>query len=264
MGRIRIKLIKGVHRMRIIVVGGRDILQKNYEYIKTELDNVVNQLKSEGHTNFEIVHGELTYVEKMAKTYAEEKGYKHKKFIANIRNLDVKPCKVALDKYKRPYNTLANIYKNEKALYDYAISHMAKIPGMKFYSDPYRKDTIGVIPFNLEGVHHHLMTAILSDEAGVSVRNGFFCTHPYCERLLGFNKEDMNHFLEDDEVLFPGMVRISFGFYNNFSEIDKLIRLLRMIAKNKDYYINKYSNDLSSKDNRNEARLCSDSHNKGC
>jgi selenocysteine lyase/cysteine desulfurase len=157
-----------------------------------------------------------------------------------------------------------HIYKHEKALYDYAISDMAKIPGMKFYSDPYRKDTIGVIPFNLEGVHHHLMTAILSDEAGISVRNGFFCTHPYCERLLGLSQEDMKHLFEDDDVLFPGMVRVSFGFYNNCGEIDKFIRTLRAIARNKDYYINKYSSGLSSKYIKDEARLCSDIHNKGC
>jgi hypothetical protein len=100
--------------MRIIVVGGRDILLKHYEYIKSELDNVITKLKSEGHSNFEIVHGELTYCEKMAKTYAEEKGYKHKKFVANIRNLDVKTCRIEPDRYGRPYNALANVYKNEK------------------------------------------------------------------------------------------------------------------------------------------------------
>jgi selenocysteine lyase/cysteine desulfurase len=157
-----------------------------------------------------------------------------------------------------------NIYKREKALYDYTISYMAKIPGIKLYSDPYREDTIGVIPFNLDRVHHHLLTTILSDEAGVAVRSGFFCTHPYCERLLGLSKEDMYHLFEDDDVLFPGLVRVSFGFYNNCSEIDKFLRIVRMIAKNKDYYINKYSNNLSSKDIKNEARLCSDFLGKGC
>ena len=157
-----------------------------------------------------------------------------------------------------------NIYKREKALYDYTISRMEKIPGIRFYSDPYREDTIGVIPFNLEGVHHYLMPSILFDEAGVSVRNGFFCTHPYCERLLGLSSEDMKQYFEDDEVELPGMVRVSFGFYNNYSEIDKFLRILRMIAKNKDYYINKYSNILSSEQTRNETSRCSDFFNKGC
>lgn len=156
------------------------------------------------------------------------------------------------------------IYKHEKALYDYAISRMEKIPGIIFYSDPFRDDTIGVIPFNIKGMYHHLIPSILSDEAGISVRNGFFCTHPYCERLLGLSEEDMNYYFEDEEAVFPGIVRVSFGFYNNYKEIDKFLSILRMIVENKEYYINKYSNDLSSQKTKNESRLCPAFPNHGC
>jgi selenocysteine lyase/cysteine desulfurase len=157
-----------------------------------------------------------------------------------------------------------NIYKIEKDLYDYTISHMKTIPGIKFYSDPFKEDTISVIPFNLEGVHHHLLPSILSGEAGIAVRNGFFCTHPYCERLLGLSEEDMNHYFEDDDGLFPGMVRVSFGFYNNYKEIDKFLSILRIIAKNKEYYVNKYSNNLSSNETKKEAGLRAKMFNHGC
>ncbi len=157
-----------------------------------------------------------------------------------------------------------NIYKREKALYDYTISSMAKIPDIKFYSDPSREDTISVIPFNLQGVPHHLIPSILSDEGGISVRNGFFCTHPYCERLLGLSEEDMKQYFEDDRVEFPGMVRVSFGFYNSYREVDKFLSILRMVAENKEFYINKYANNLSSQMTRNEAHLCSDFNNRGC
>ncbi|MDF2544059.1 MAG: selenocysteine lyase [Herbinix sp.] len=156
------------------------------------------------------------------------------------------------------------IYQIEKSLYDYAISHMKNIPGIKFYSDPYRDDTISVIPFNLEGVYHHLLPTILSDEAGIAVRNGFFCTHPYCERLLGLSEEDINHYFEDEDEMFPGMVRISFGLYNNYKEIDKFISILRIIAENKEYYISKYSKNLSSNQTMKEAGLCNHMFNHGC
>lgn len=157
-----------------------------------------------------------------------------------------------------------NIYKIEKALYDYAISRMKNIPGIKFYSDPFKEDTISVIPFNLEGVYHHILPLILSGEAGIAVRNGFFCTHPYCEKLLGLSEEDINHYLEEDDALFPGMVRASFGFYNNYKEIDKFLSILRILAENKEYYINKYSNDLSLNQIKNEAGLCTGFSNFGC
>jgi selenocysteine lyase/cysteine desulfurase len=157
-----------------------------------------------------------------------------------------------------------NIFHIEKTLYDYAISHMIKIPGIKFYSDPFKEDTISVIPFNLEGVDHHLLPFVLSGEAGIAVRNGFFCTHPYCERLLGLSEDDINHFLRDDTVSFPGMVRVSFGFYNNYKEIDKFISIFRKIAENKEHYINKYSSNLSSSETKNEAGKCTNFANIGC
>lgn len=157
-----------------------------------------------------------------------------------------------------------HINKHEKALYDYTISRMAKIPGIKFYSEPFSKDTIGVISFNLEGVQHQLIPYILSDEAGIAARNGFFCTHPYCERLLGLSEADMHHYFEDETEDFPGMVRVSFGFYNNYSEIDKFLSILRKIAENKEYYIDKYSNDLSLHKTNNEVGMCPVIYNRGC
>lgn len=157
-----------------------------------------------------------------------------------------------------------NIYKIEKDLYDYTISRMKNLPGIKFYSDPFKDDTISVIPFNLEGVHHNILPSILSGEAGIAVRNGFFCTHPYCERLLGLSEEDMDHYFEEDDALFPGIVRASFGFYNNHKEIDKFIRALRIIVENKEFYINKYSKSLSTNQIKKEAGLCTNIFNHGC
>lgn len=157
-----------------------------------------------------------------------------------------------------------HIYKAEKALYDYAIDRMKKIPDVKFYSDPYKDDTISVIPFNIDGIYHHIMPSILSGEAGIAVRNGFFCTHPYCERLLGLSEEQMDRYFEEDDELFPGMVRISFGFYNNFQEIDQFARILRKITKNKEFYINKYTNTLSSNQTKKEPGQNNKFTNYGC
>lgn len=156
-----------------------------------------------------------------------------------------------------------HIYQVEKGLYDYAISHMKEIPGIKLYSDPDKGDTISVIPFNLEGVEHHRLPSIISGEAGVAVRNGFFCTHPYCERLLGLSEEAMKNYFDGDDDLFPGMVRVSFGFYNTYKEIDKFIHILEKISQNKEYYINKYSSKLSMSQTGNEARVCTNIFDQG-
>lgn len=135
------------------------------------------------------------------------------------------------------------IAEKEKELHDYAIDKIIKIPGIKLYSYPDKGDTIAIIPFNMEGVHHKLMAAILSFEAGIAVRTGFFCAHPYSERLLGLREKDMTPFFKNPELPLPGIVRISFGLYNSCQEIDKLIHALNVIAENKGHYISKYENN---------------------
>ena len=145
-------------------------------------------------------------------------------------------------------NTLAH----EKKLLNYAYDKIKRIGGITLYNYPDKQDTIGVIPFNLEGVHHSLMSAILSYEAGIAVRNGFFCSHPYCERLLGYSQKDMEIFFKNEDIQFPGMVRASFGLYNNYNEIDRFVNCLAVISQNKDYFINKYGSSRSQYNIKNQ------------
>ncbi len=145
-----------------------------------------------------------------------------------------------------------NIFKHERSLLYYAYEKMKRIPGITFYSYPEVQESIGVIPFNMEGVHHSLMSAILSYEAGIAARNGFFCAHPYCERLLGYSAQDMEDMMRDPKSIFPGIVRASFGIYNGFNEIDRFIAFLNQVALNKKYYVDKYSNSRSRYNIKNE------------
>lgn len=147
---------------------------------------------------------------------------------------------------------MVNVYQQEKNLLDYAMGKMKGVRDIKFYSCPDKQETIGVIPFNMEGVHHSLMSAILSYEAGIAVRNGYFCAHPYCERLLGYTPKAMEALMNDPASRFPGIVRLSFGIYNTFSEIDKFIYFLNKIATNKDFYVKKYEGARAKYNIRNE------------
>ena len=144
-----------------------------------------------------------------------------------------------------------NAFIHEKSLLNYAYGKMCNIPDVHLYSHPDKQQSIGVIPFTLEGVHHSLVSAILSYEAGVAVRNGFFCAHPYCERLLGYSGKQIEE-LADRDALFPGLVRISFGIYNTEAEIDKFTGFLRTLIANKQYFVNKYSNSRGLYNIKNE------------
>lgn len=134
-----------------------------------------------------------------------------------------------------------NILNLEKSLYDYAVKHMRRVPYIHFYSDTTKDDTVSIIPFNMDNISHQSMAKILAGEAGISVRNGLFCAHPYCEKLLGLSKADIEYYFNNINAPLPGMVRVSFGLYNTFKEIDKFVDTLYLISNNREYFINKYS-----------------------
>jgi cysteine desulfurase / selenocysteine lyase len=130
------------------------------------------------------------------------------------------------------------IAEHEKVLTTYTLERLSRIPGLRIYgsADPQRlADRLGVISFSIEGIHHGLATAVLGFEAGIGVRNGCFCAHPYILKLLGVQDEEYETFkdevLDHDRRRVPGLVRVSFGCYNDTAEIDYLIEWLERIQQ---------------------------------
>lgn len=134
------------------------------------------------------------------------------------------------------------IADHERQLMDYALPRLAQVPGLRFYglpSDDNQDDKVGVIPFNLDGSSHFLVAAILGYEAGIGVRSGCFCAHPYVVHLLQLTEAQSESWrrqlLGGDRSQMPGMVRASFGCYNQPQEVDRLVEALHMIT-NKTYH----------------------------
>ncbi len=133
------------------------------------------------------------------------------------------------------------IIKHETKLTAYALKRLNELPDIVIYGDPdprHAKNRLGVIAFNIKGMHHALVAAILSYEGGIGVRNGCFCAHPYVKCLLGVTPEEAkrieNMIINRDRSEIPGAVRISFGIYNTKQEIDIFIEMLHKII-NKQY-----------------------------
>ena len=129
-------------------------------------------------------------------------------------------------------NNFPRLVAYEAELTKYAYDQLKSIPGLTLYGPPpERYPRVGVISFNLEGIPHGLVAAYLSFEAGIGVRHGCFCARPYVHHLLGLSEAEIisaeNLAKAGKKCLLPGMVRISFGFYNTKTEIDLLVDALK-------------------------------------
>ncbi|SMC82428.1 aminotransferase class V-fold PLP-dependent enzyme [Sporomusa malonica] len=137
---------------------------------------------------------------------------------------------------------IGDIHNYERKLIDYAIGGLSTIPGITLYSTRDRdEERVSLVSFSLEGMHHSQVAEILSQEAGIAVRNGLFCAHPYVEKLLNLSEKEISHYQTQNDKTIPGLVRISFGIYNNLREIEGFLDLLSHVAKHRQYYARKYS-----------------------
>jgi cysteine desulfurase / selenocysteine lyase len=137
---------------------------------------------------------------------------------------------------------MENIDRYERALTKYATEHLIRIPSLILYGDYMNfKDKVSIIPFNIEGIHHTILAKILSYEFGIAVRSGCFCAQPYMQKLLHATPEMIKENINAAKETMPGTVRISFGMYNTFDEIDKFLNIIYKIVLSKNYYLNKYN-----------------------
>lgn len=128
------------------------------------------------------------------------------------------------------------IAAHERKLTGYALRRLRDLDGVKVYGsdDPDRlDDRLGVISFNVAGLPHGKVAAILGFEGGIAVRHGCFCAHPYVLELIGISDEEYRAFkssvMQGDRSQLPGLVRVSFGCYNTEEEVDHLVEMLERV-----------------------------------
>lgn len=106
---------------------------------------------------------------------------------------------------------LDNISKHEKELTKYALEKLSAIKGIEIYGPTETKNKVGVVAFNMKGVHSHDVAYILND-FGVAVRSGHHCAQPLMKRLG-----------------IQSAARASFYIYNTKEEVDALVEGLTKV-----------------------------------
>jgi selenocysteine lyase/cysteine desulfurase len=127
---------------------------------------------------------------------------------------------------------------HEARLTAHLLNKLSRIEGVRVYgiTDPARAaEKVGVVPLTVEGMSHYLAAAILSFEAGIGVRNGCFCAHPYIMHLLNVSPERAREYQQEVyqgvKAHLPGLLRVSFGCYNTKDEVDWFIESLEKIVQ---------------------------------
>ena len=142
------------------------------------------------------------------------------------------------------------ILKEDLELIQYTMNLMKKYPDIYIYGNTNVDicPRAGTISFNIVGMDHGLLAAILNDYFNIAVRNECFCAHPYVEKMLhGTHKEEIENLdCQEDRLAWTvepwmGMVRVSFGLYSTKKDVDILIKSLNLIVSKKDFYTKEYS-----------------------
>ncbi|MAD40878.1 MAG: selenocysteine lyase [Arcobacter sp.] len=104
-----------------------------------------------------------------------------------------------------------NIETIEKDVFNYLNQELKKLPNIEFYNDI--SDSIGSRSFNFKGLIHDDV-GILVDKMKIALRVGHHCAQPIMKSLN-----------------IKGTIRVSISFYNDYSDVDKLILALKKALK---------------------------------
>jgi len=186
----------------------------------------------------EVGGGMVAAVSKWGYDLAESADEREQAGTPNILGTITLAC--ALESLQRA--DMVRIFDEERTLLRWARDQLRQCPNLTLYGDEDQHDRVGAIAFNLDGIGHGLVAAILNDYHAIAVRNECFCAHPYVQEMLseefaeididGLDNDAVNRLFQDRR----GMVRASFGLYTCREDITALVNALKDIETNIEHY----------------------------
>ncbi|HEY0618944.1 MAG TPA: aminotransferase class V-fold PLP-dependent enzyme, partial [Kribbella sp.] len=111
------------------------------------------------------------------------------------------------------------IEQHERSLLARLRTGLAQVPGVATYSIfSEEEDRVGTVCFTVDGLNSTVVSAALSAEYGIGVRDGKFCAHPLIGHLLADSPEHGT------------AVRASLGLGTTREHVDRLVNAIRTLA----------------------------------
>ena len=118
------------------------------------------------------------------------------------------------------------IKNHEQKLLKRTLAGLRKLPDVVLYGDSNNiADRVGIIVFNIKNIHNEVVAEYLANHHAIATRHAAFCAHPYVRRLTNVNDPTP---CESPE----GMIRISFGIYNDETDVDAFLHAIKTLIFN--------------------------------
>ncbi|MEM9461436.1 MAG: aminotransferase class V-fold PLP-dependent enzyme [Myxococcota bacterium] len=125
------------------------------------------------------------------------------------------------------------IREHEVLLARRALERLAKHPRIRLLG-PHDLERLAILSFNIEDLHHDLVSALLDHLFGIQNRAGCSCAGPYGHRLLGIEPATSQRFRalirRGVGGIKPGWVRVTIPFYANEHDVEFLLSAIEFVA----------------------------------
>jgi selenocysteine lyase/cysteine desulfurase len=126
------------------------------------------------------------------------------------------------------------IFEHDVALAASALTRLGANPNIRIlgHTDVPR---LPIISFNIEGLHHDFVSALLDHLFGIQNRAGCSCAGPYGHRLLGIERDRSERFRAQIArgllALKPGWVRVTLPYYSSPEDVDFVLSAIEFVAR---------------------------------
>jgi selenocysteine lyase/cysteine desulfurase len=138
------------------------------------------------------------------------------------------------------------IRDHDVALAREAVERLSRHPRIRVYG-PLDAPRLPILSFNVEGLHHDLVSALLDHLFGIQNRAGCSCAGPYGHRLLGIAGERSERYRRLIAAgvtgAKPGWVRVSLPWYAAPEDVEFTLRAVEFVADRGDAFVPLYRLD---------------------
>ena len=124
-----------------------------------------------------------------------------------------------------------------------ALERLGKHPRIELLG-PREADRLSIISFNVRGLHHDLVSALLDHLFGIQNRSGCSCAGPYGHALLGIDEAGSEAFRglvrRGIGGVKPGWVRLSIPYYASEDDLEFLLSALEFVADHGRAFVPRY------------------------